>query len=419
MIDKRPHAKDRSIADIFGRRLTSHHHQQPRPSNHLHGKTKDYQVDVPEWPASSDDDDDDDIKAEVKEFIRLKSLDDDRRKPTKRPAQAGRGRASIDIFDSHEGIVQTATDIDRQKRKAKENEKRPSRGKPDGRTRRPLEVISNTMLLTDYDDRATDGYSIFKSYEYQQVGNFNDSLLDSKRGLQPANNRKPAGIEVDTSVFTIIIPGSHRPTCCPRCGEHLDKAACKSPQLVSAKPQPRVKDVKPSMLRKHVKPAVVEPTNRSKKNLAELCGVLSKTDRSVSRSSIEKPGNYIKPGSRHGKPMAGSSVEVGDTKRSASRLSIDSNSPIFRTGKESTSRLDKSDLKKSAVTIASSKQNKENQRGSLDRLNAKSGLQMNPKRPSVAGPKTGKAAGSDLQGLRSKHVGKSQYRDIHQTHLKH
>lgn len=311
-------------SQIFGRRRSVMSSYVPK---------KDYAIDLPTTAIDSDCDDDADIGQEIKAFMMAKN-------------KAGRSDGRGGNAGKRPELGKEAARPGAAKVGSKERSK-------DGR--QPLNIVSANLLVTDYDDNSQeDGVSIFKSCDYQSFGNYERPTAEAKR-LKP----KLSGISVETNVFQVFIPGKKNTRVCPHC----DRSISKSPAPIKKDPGlgrlnvPLLKE-KSHILRRSSKPSALT-TKRS--CLADLMGTPSNTkdSRSVSRSSIEKPGNYVKPGSRYKNNPAVRS-------RMDNQINNLIDSPIFKTMAEASMPDDLVELSRSY--IMQSMAEKENNRGKTTKL---------------------------------------------------
>ena len=348
MADTRKNRQSNKLADLFGRRSTP----ALLETSGISEKVKNYRIDVPSIPSS---DEEDDIKADIREYNKLKAHDDARRMKKKSDINCDKSAREKRYEES--SIEKSFKDQKLERKSPKpilQRKQKPTR-----------ELISTTMLLTDYDCAPQDtGNSIFKSYDYQQLGNFSDSLLQSKREKPKTQKNTNPYISIETGVFQVTITGTIKMQVCALCDGYLNNQPHVRHQRQATNVSQGKHGDKSTMLRKASRPAVLN-NKSSNVMLGDLCGKMAKTEkcRSISRSSIEKPGNYVKPGFKY-KYGRAQEISIDETMRSKMRNSIDSTSKIFKTSYEPSSKHEYADLRKSLITSTLGN-NKEN-RSSID-----------------------------------------------------
>ena len=329
----------RRITDLFGRRSSS--------MLLVDVPRKDYKIDVPQQISS--DEEEGTIEDEIREYLQQKA---EAERKSKTNTQINKRTATNGMTNSS---LRPETSVSKTKATSKSKTKDTAKER-----HKPLNMISATLLLTDYDDQiGEDGMNIFKSSDYQNFGNVNDHLHDEK---EQKNKKSKSSIDIDTMVFQVVIPGIANLKSCPHCNKGLSRGHVPS-KMQAAQPSmaiPHFKE-KSHILRRSSKPSALT-TKRS--NLADLMATPSNTkdSRSVSRSSIEKPGNYIKPGSRYTKPIA---LKLNHLVTNTS-ASMESASPIFKTMAEGSIHTEFADLSRSC--IMKSVADKENSRGYATKL---------------------------------------------------
>lgn len=301
---------------------------------------KNYEVLLPSREESEDEEQE--LELEIREYLRLKAEDERRRtqnlmnKRNASTSQNNRPKKPEEIFARNR--VSTVVEAPKTKSKDRAN---------------PQNLISATLLLTDYDDQTgEDAASIFKSCDYQSFGNIQESVRDEKK--PKVHNSK---ITIEKNVFQIVIPGKPALKVCPHCDRSLFKEKPSSKTMrEQINPKVPILKEKSHILRRSSKPSALT-TKRS--YLADLLGTPSNTkdSRSFSRSSIEKPGNYLKPSNK----LKNIFPFEQNRKPSNMRSSIDSNSPIFKTMADASIHPDLTDLSHSCMMRSMA--DKENRKG--------------------------------------------------------